>query len=163
MSRSFESGIQNCCKVFIQVITRLDRPHIHWISSTNHDKIIGPLKSYAATFDLWPWPFKWTGKNGRNHLWNLRMETNILVYHNHDCQKWSVKNIGISKSYYFFHNVNQPKFTLCFSIYRCCYGNSFGPTATSDYNIKAYKDAKHDQVLESYLPIAVLGMFMFWS
>ena len=27
----------------------------------------------------------------------------------------------------------------------CCYGNSFGPTQQVTYNIKAYKDAKHDQ------------------
>ena len=87
---------------------------------------------------------------------------NILVYHNRECQKWSVKNIGTSKSYYFFHNVNQPKFTLCFSIYRCCYGNSFGPTQQVTIILKPNKmPPKHDQGLESYLPIAVLGMFMF--
>ena len=33
--------------------------------------------------------------------------------------------------------------------------------AESGYNIKAYKDAKHNHGLESYLSIAVKGMRMF--
>ena len=55
--------------------------------------------------------------------------------------------------------INQ-KFPLCFSISLLLW-QLIRTDATSDYNIKAYKDAKHNQGLRVFLPIAVLGMCMF--
>ena len=116
--------------------------------------------------DLWPLTLtlKMKRKEYRNQFRNLCLKTYILVYHNHGCQKWSRGNKSLSKSYFLSKMLNNQTSPLAFQYIFVAMATHLDRCwKWPSTNIKAYKDTKHNQGLESYLPIAVKGMCTFIS